>query len=162
MRQYLYHFASNWRIPAVKDVVAAVLLSSQQWTDWWPGLKEVRQLDDRLGVGARFICTWQAPLGYRLQVSIRLTEYQPNNYIAFDAGGDLQGQGKATLVSAGSGLTDLQIEWHVRSTKRWMNLFAPLLRPLFIRNHQALMRSGEQGLVAYIKHHNQGDNHGKA
>jgi hypothetical protein len=41
-------------------------------------------------------------------------------------------------------------EWHVRSTRWWMNLIAPFARPMFIRNHGILMRQGAEGLARLL------------
>jgi hypothetical protein len=36
-------------------------------------------------------------------------------------------------------------EWNVRTTERWMNVVAPLARPVFAWNHDCLMRNGAPG-----------------
>ncbi|MDO9007378.1 MAG: hypothetical protein Q7U80_04070, partial [Thiobacillus sp.] len=41
----------------------------------------------------------------------------------------------------------IRYEWHVRSTRWWMNLIAPFARSMFIRNHGVLMRQGAEGLA---------------
>ncbi len=38
-------------------------------------------------------------------------------------------------------------EWNVRTTRPWMNLVAPVARPVFRWNHNAVMHSGGQGLA---------------
>ena len=40
-----------------------------------------------------------------------------------------------------------QIYWNVRTTKPWMNLLAPLARPLFKWNHDVVMGWGAEGLA---------------
>ena len=34
----------------------------------------------------------------------------------------------------------------MRTTKAWMNLLAPVARPVFARNHDYVMRSGGEGM----------------
>ena len=41
--------------------------------------------------------------------------------------------------------------WEVDTAKRWMNALAPLLRPLFVWNHHAIMRAGEAGLRRHLE-----------
>jgi hypothetical protein len=38
-------------------------------------------------------------------------------------------------------------DWRVRSTKPWMNLLAPVARPVFEHNHDVVMRWGGEGLA---------------
>jgi hypothetical protein len=44
-------------------------------------------------------------------------------------------------------VTAVTYEWKVRTTKRWMNLLAPLARPIFDYNHNVVMRWGGEGLA---------------
>ena len=39
----------------------------------------------------------------------------------------------------------------VRTTKRWMNLAAPIARPLFKWNHDIVMQQGGKGLACLLK-----------
>ena len=39
-----------------------------------------------------------------------------------------------------------EIYWNVETTKRWMNLLAPIARPLFEWNHNVVMNWGAEGL----------------
>jgi hypothetical protein len=47
-------------------------------------------------------------------------------------------------------MTTVRYEWRVRTTKRWMNLAAPLLAPLFAWNHDQVMCAGGRGLAEYL------------
>jgi hypothetical protein len=38
----------------------------------------------------------------------------------------------------------------VRTTKRWMNLAAPLARPVFRWNHDWVMRNGAEGIAELL------------
>lgn len=72
------------------------------------------------------------------------------NEVTFDAGGDLEGEGRVTLSSTRSGQTQMDIEWPVRPTSRWMAFLSPIARPAFTYAHAGLMRRGEAGLRAYL------------
>jgi hypothetical protein len=45
------------------------------------------------------------------------------------------------------GVTAVTYEWSVATTKAWMNLVAPLARPVFAWNHDWVMRRGGEGLA---------------
>lgn len=63
--------------------------------------------------------------------------------------GDLEGVDRRRFAHAGA-VSTVRYEWHVRSTRCWMNLVAPFARPLFIRNHARLMRQGAEGLARLL------------
>ena len=44
-------------------------------------------------------------------------------------------------------MTAVLYEWHVQTTKRWMNLLGPVARPVFEYNHDVVMRWGGEGLA---------------
>ena len=41
----------------------------------------------------------------------------------------------------------MRYNWDVRTTRWWMNLAAPVARPVFTWNHEALMREAVQSLA---------------
>ena len=45
-------------------------------------------------------------------------------------------------------MTAVTYEWNVSTTKTWMNLLAPVARPVFAYNHDMVMRWGGEGLAA--------------
>jgi hypothetical protein len=61
------------------------------------------------------------------------------------AQGELVGSGIWRLRQVGD-VTDVRYDWEVRTTKFWMNLLAPLARPIFAWNHEGVMQAGEDGL----------------
>ena len=62
------------------------------------------------------------------------------------ASGELAGSGRWRLIED-RGVTAVIYEWDVRTTKRWMNLLAPLARPVFKWNHDVVMGWGGEGLA---------------
>jgi hypothetical protein len=63
-----------------------------------------------------------------------------------EAVGELSGTGRWRFAQEGEA-TRVRYEWDVRTTKPWMNLLAPLARPLFKWNHDVVMEWGAQGLA---------------
>ena len=41
-------------------------------------------------------------------------------------------------------------EWNVATTKPWMNLVAPIARPIFAHNHDVVMGWGGEGLARLL------------
>ncbi|HET7289452.1 MAG TPA: polyketide cyclase, partial [Thermodesulfobacteriota bacterium] len=62
------------------------------------------------------------------------------------ARGELDGSGLWNLSKDGE-YTTARYDWQVETTKPWMNLIAPLARPLFKWNHDIVMKWGAQGLA---------------
>ena len=108
----------------------------------------VEELDpgDADGLGRRQQLEFTTRLPYRLGFDIRVRHLQPPTTLEAVATGELEGIGRWTLTPDDGG-TLVRYTWDVRTTKWWMNLAAPLARPLFIWNHDALMREAAESLA---------------
>ena len=56
----------------------------------------------------------------------------------------------AAGASSATRETTVTYEWNVRTTKPWMNVAAPLARPIFRWNHNVVMHQGGEGLAALL------------
>ncbi len=117
---------------------------------WWPA---VQVADVTIGMPqARPVALTllvRSPLGYRLRTRLTVTRWQAGRAVAADSRGDLRGHGSIRLRAACDGSV-LDVHWEVATTRRWMNLSAPLLRPVFVAAHRRVMRAGEAGLRAAV------------
>jgi len=53
-----------------------------------------------------------------------------------------------TIFSTSDGVvTVVRDEWHLRSNRCWINIVAPLARPLFKWNHDQVIRQGAEGMA---------------
>ncbi|NDL57285.1 hypothetical protein [Phytoactinopolyspora mesophila] len=147
MKPRSYQFGSVWVVAVPLSRCWDFLTSpGQRWFDWWPRLREIEiQRTSRL-VGSRAVCTWKSPLGYRLRTSLLVTEVVEGTRVRMAAGGDLTGLAEVALSELPGGGTRIDVTWWVHTTRTWMNLLAPALRPLFLLGHRAVMRGGERGL----------------
>ena len=66
------------------------------------------------------------------------------------AEGELRGTGTWRLSEAGD-VVRVSYAWNVTTTQAWMRWSAPLLRPLFRWNHDAVMRAGGLGLARRLQ-----------
>jgi uncharacterized protein YndB with AHSA1/START domain len=143
-----YAFESTWVVEAPIEKVWAVLEDREHWRDWFPGLREVRELEpgDSAGAGAVLEAVVRASLPYELAFRARITRVEPPRLLELTALGDLEGSGRGTLAEE-DGVTTVRFEWRVATTKPWMNALAPVARPVFGLNHHLLMRSAGSALA---------------
>ena len=78
-----------------------------------------------------------------------MTALERPHRIALQVGGDLVGSGRWELAQDGR-VTQATYLWEVRTTKRWMNVLAPALRPAFAWNHHRVMGVGARGLARQL------------
>ncbi len=143
-----YSFVTEWRFAAPREAVFDVLHDSERWPEWWRGLESVEKLEggDEEGRGSLGRYTWRSLARYRVSFAMRITEVERPRALAGCAEGDLSGTGRFVL-KADDGKTDVVFEWRVSTRRAWMNLLAPLARPVFRWNHDWIMRQGGRGLA---------------
>jgi hypothetical protein len=143
-----YHFVSNWRLQAPIQQVWEEIFHSERWPSWWRHVHRVDQLDpgDAHGLGRRQHLVFTTRLPYRLGFDIQVRDIEPPTTLEAVATGELDGVSRWTLTPDDGG-TLVRYDWDVRTTRWWMNLAAPVARPVFTWNHDALMREAAQGLA---------------
>lgn len=146
-----YRLVTVWRVEAPLHAVWKAIYRSQYWPNWWKGAERVLDLEpgDDIGVGSRRRYTWKSRLPYRLTFDVCATRVEPHVALEGSASGAVEGTGRWTFSTHGA-VTTVRYEWHVRTTKCWMNLLAPFARPLFRWNHDAVMRQGGEGLARLL------------
>ncbi|WP_265948216.1 SRPBCC family protein [Dechloromonas sp. A34] len=143
-----YRLQSVWRIAAPLEDVYAAVHDSMYWPDWWPGAEQVEALADGEpdGVDSVRRYAWRGALPYRLVVEVRVTRIEALVAIDGSASGDLDGVGRWRFSREGP-VSIVAFEWHVRTTRWWMNLIAPFAHSVFVRNHALIMAQGGAGLA---------------
>ena len=147
-----YHFITSWRVEAPLQDVYDAILESIHWPDWWRGAERVEELEagDANGIGCVRRYTWKSRLSYQLSFDARTTRVSSLSALEATTTGDLEGVGRWAFAHE-NGITIVHHEWRVHTTKTWMNLLAPLARPLFIENHHALMQQGAEGIARLLR-----------
>jgi hypothetical protein len=143
-----YEFVSVWKFDASIEDVGNAIADVMKWPTWWKAVKSVRLLEKGVGeywLGAVYKHVWSSPLPYAIEFDIEIIDVVPYKRLAGRASGDLIGTGVWTLEEK-DGVTTATYEWKVRTSKLWMNLIAPLAKPIFKWAHNKVMDQGERGL----------------
>ena len=146
-----YRFLTTWAVGAPIEPVFDAIHDTAAWPQWWKGVEEVERLEpgDADGVGALDRYVWKSKLPYRLEFQSRTTRVERPHLMEGQAVGELQGNGRWRLFSSPDA-TCVTYEWNVETTEAWMNVLAPIARPVFGWNHNYVMRNGGAGLARLL------------
>lgn len=147
-----FSFVTEWRISAPLQAVCDAVSECKHWPSWWQGVEEVREVDpgDATGLGSVRRFTWRGRLPYRLTFYVRVTRIVPLTELEGVASGEVEGIGRWRFFAEESGTTRVRYEWRVRTNRGWMNVLAPLARPVFKWNHDEAMRRGAEGMARWL------------
>jgi hypothetical protein len=142
-----YSFVTRWRIDAPPEQVFEVIRNYAAWPRWWQSIAGAKQLrpGDPNGIGETVEFTFRTKLPYTLSFLMTTTSVNPPTELDGRAEGELAGTGRWRLSADGSG-TRVTYYWDVSTTRWWMNLLAPVARPVFKWNHDQVMEDGRRGL----------------
>lgn len=143
-----YFFRTTWLVQAAREDVFELLWDAEGWPQWWRGVESVEKLEqgDSEGVGSLSRYRWRSRLPYNLEFLMRISRVERPYLLAGEARGELEGTGLWRLFQEGETCA-VVYDWKVRTTRPWMNLLAPLARPLFRWNHDVVMAWGQEGLA---------------
>jgi Activator of Hsp90 ATPase homolog 1-like protein len=146
-----YEFLTAWVLDAPRERVWEAIWESERWPEWWRGVERVVELEsgDAEGLGQLSRYTWRSKLPYELDFEMRTTRVERPHLLEGEASGELAGTGRWRLFEE-NGAAAVIYEWDVATTKPWMNVVAPLLRPAFAWNHDWVMRNGGRGLAGLL------------
>lgn len=146
-----FRFLTEWRIEASRRRVCDAVSACLDWPRWWKGVIAVEEIEpgDAAGVGSLRRFTWKGRLPYRLTFNARVTRVIPLTVLEAYASGEVEGIGRWCFSEEGA-LTVVRYDWHVCINRPWMNLLAPVARPLFKWNHDQVMRQGAEGMARLL------------
>jgi uncharacterized protein YndB with AHSA1/START domain len=146
-----YSFLTTWLLDSPRSPVWEAIHGQERWPQWWRGVEEAEELrpggDGEVGTVSRLV--WKSLLPYRVEFEVTTVRVEPPHLLEGHAVGELEGVGRWRLYEQG-GVTAVLYEWNVATTKPWMNLMAPLLRPAFEWNHDWVMRRGGEGIAKLL------------
>ena len=143
-----YRFLTTWLVDAPIERVWDVIYATERWPAWWRGVEQVTELHhgEGNGEGTVYRHVWRSKIPYAVKFDVTVTRVERPHLIEARAQGGLEGTGTFRLFESPRG-TAVTYDWAVRTTKEWMNLVAPIGRPLFAWNHHAVMKNGGIGLA---------------
>jgi hypothetical protein len=143
-----YAFLTTWLLDADREAAWEVIEDAVSWPEWWQGVVRVEQRDpgDENNVGSRHLIEWRSRLPYPIEFEFLVERVERPRLMEGRATGELDGTGRWRLWEQ-DGVTAVTYEWTVVTTKRWMNLLAPVARPVFAWNHDWVMSRGGEGLA---------------
>lgn len=143
-----YSFVTRWQIKAPLQEVWDAIYNSLEWPQWWKGVLSVIEIkkNDDTGVNGIRHYTWKSLLPYKLTFNMKLIEKKPLQSLKGIAFGELEGDGE-WLFTEQDGVVDVQYNWNIVTTKKWMNTFSFLLKPMFTINHNVVMHWGGESLA---------------
>jgi carbon monoxide dehydrogenase subunit G len=146
-----YHYVSTWKLRAPIEPVWSAISDLEQLPAWYPAVKEVQLLTpgDGQQVGARVRYVIKGRLPMRLAFEATIARVDPPREAELQAEGELAGTGRWLLDQEGE-ITTVRYLWDVRTTRPWMNLVAPVARPLFTWNSKGVMLEAGQGLARFL------------
>jgi Polyketide cyclase / dehydrase and lipid transport len=146
-----YHYVSTWQLKAPIEQVGAGLNDLEHLPAWYSGVQEARELapGDAQGVGRRVRYVIKGRLPLRLAFEATTTRSVPPRDQELRAEGELAGTGRWSLEQQGE-VTTARYHWDVRTTRSWMNLLAPLARPIFAWNSRGVMLQAGEGLAGFL------------
>lgn len=145
-----YHFVTAFGVTASAEAVYCAIADPAWVDDWGDAVRvEQRRAGDGIGLGSCFDATVRAPLGYRLSARIETVEAEPCSRLQMRATGSVVGTGTWDLTSA-DGVTDVRFDWEVSTTERWMDVLAPVARPVFERSHGIVMHNAARTAARHL------------
>lgn len=148
-----YAFLTTWLLDSPRERVWNAIHDQRSWPSWWRGVEAVEErrggdeVDDGVGSVSRMV--WKSLLPYRVSFEVTTTRVEYPTLIEGHAVGELEGVGRWRLYEQDE-VTAVLYEWNVSTTKPWMNLLAPLLRPAFEWNHDWVMARGGEGIARLL------------
>jgi Polyketide cyclase / dehydrase and lipid transport len=146
-----YHFLTTYQIEAPIEQVWQALRDFDHYPTWSKGIFHAQRLQSGPadGVGDKIRYRVKGRLPFTLAFDATVAQADPPRTLELRAFGELEGVGRWMLSQHGT-ITTAQYTWDVRTNKRWMNLLAPLARPIFEWNHDGVMRDAGYGLARFL------------
>jgi uncharacterized protein YndB with AHSA1/START domain len=146
-----YAFLTTWLLESPREPVWEAIYAQERWPEWWRGVEAADEVhrgdDDRIGAVSRMV--WRSFLPYRVRFEVTTTRVERPYLMEGHAVGELEGVGRWRLFEH-AGVTAVLYEWNVATTRAWMNLVAPVARPIFEWNHDWVMARGGEGLAQLL------------
>ncbi len=142
-----YNFLTIWKFDAPLEKVYNAIHDADSYHRWWKGQSKVETIKrgDALGVGAVKKFKTRSILPYSLSYTGTVQQVEPLKKVVGTTVGQLEGTG-TWVFEYENGISTVKYYWVVKTNSVFMNLLAPVLKPVFEWNHDVVMRWGAEGL----------------
>jgi uncharacterized protein YndB with AHSA1/START domain len=146
-----YAFLTTWLLESPCEPVWEAVYDQERWPQWWRGVEEAEAVrnGESNGIGTVSRLVWKSLLPYRVEFEVTTTRIEHLRLLEADAVGELTGVGRWRFYEQ-DGVTAVLYEWNVATSKAWMNLLAPVARPVFEWNHDWVMARGGEGIARLL------------
>jgi Polyketide cyclase / dehydrase and lipid transport len=146
-----YRFLTTWLVGAPREQAWDAIEDVVRWPEWWRGVVSAKVLEpgDENKVGCCYDVVWRSRLPYPVRFKFRVEKVERPGLMEGRADGELAGTGRWRLFEQ-DGVTAVLYEWNVQTTRPWMNMLAPVARPVFAWNHNVVMGWGGEGLARVL------------
>lgn len=146
-----YEFLTTWLLESPREPVWEAVYDQGRWPQWWRGVEEAEEVQggEENGIGTVSRLVWKSLLPYRVEFKVTTTRVEHLQLLEADAVGELSGVGRWRFYEQ-DGITAVLYEWNVATSKAWMNLLAPVARPVFEWNHDWVMARGGEGIARLL------------
>ena len=143
-----YRFLTTWLLDSPREPVWDAVFDQASWPSWWRGVEEAVEVrpGEENGIGTVSKMVWKSLLPYRVEFEVTTTHVERPRLLQADAVGELTGLGRWRFYEQ-EGVTAVLYEWNVATSRAWMNLLAPVARPVFEWNHDWVMARGGEGIA---------------
>lgn len=142
-----YSFVTHWELDAPVETVWELIRNMDAWPQWWNYVRSVTLIKsgDENDIGSVRRIVWNTALPYTIEFDSELVYLEKHKKLEGRAFGELTGKGLWTFEN-NNGKTNVRYDWEVVTTRRWMNLLAPIAKPIFKWNHDKVMKGGYAGI----------------
>ena len=146
-----YEFLTTWLLESPREPVWEAVSDQARWPQWWRGVEEAEEVrgGEQNGIGTVSRLVWKSLLPYKVEFEVTTTRVEHLQLLEADAIGELTGIGRWRFYEQ-DGITAVLYEWNVATSKAWMNLLAPVARPIFEWNHDWVMARGGEGIAQLL------------
>jgi uncharacterized protein YndB with AHSA1/START domain len=146
-----YAFLTTWLLESPREPVWDAVYDQARWPQWWRGVVEAEEVrgGENGGLGSVSRLVWKSLLPYKVEFEVTTTRVEHLQLLEADAVGELSGVGRWRFYEQ-DGITAVLYEWNVATSKAWMNLLAPVARPVFEWNHDWVMARGGEGIAKLL------------
>ncbi|MFA9430679.1 SRPBCC family protein [Egicoccus sp. AB-alg2] len=146
-----YDRRTVFHLGAPAESVFATMIDPREFLAGWPRVGDVERLvdGDQDGVGAVHRGSIRSVLPFTLTWSMTTVRTERPELIEWEARGDLEGHGLWRMLPTDDG-TEVRFRWQVSTTRRWMNVLAPVAHRALEWSHDRAMHDGARALARYL------------